>query len=139
MLMKMWEVLGEYGDNNLIQTNISLNTPNRKGLISISTKPISCLIEKRIIVYAYCINILTFVITNFAVFYIVDWLMRTYYGKVGVLVTLSALIEYCKCLAVCYLIAMSDIETYEKKRQDIFMVRPYTMSCHRHAYVSFTV
>ena len=74
--------------------NISLNTHNRKGLLSISKNAISYLVEKRIIVYGYCTNILSFVITNFAVLYIVDWLIRTYYGKVGVRVTLSALIEY---------------------------------------------
>ena len=107
-------------------------------MISISTKPISCLIEKRIIVYGYCINILTFVITNFAVLYIADWLIGTYYSKVGVRVTLSALMEYNKCLAVCYLIAMSDRETYPNKRQDIFMVRPYNLFYHGHEYVSFT-
>ena len=73
-------------------------------------------IEKRIIVFGYCINILTFVITSFAVLYTVDWLIRSYYSKVGVQVTLSTLIEYCKCLAVCYLIAMSDRKTYAKEK-----------------------
>ena len=114
---------------------ISLNTPNRKGLISISTKPISCLIEKRIIVYGYCINILTFVITSFAVLYTVDWLIRSYYSKVGVQVTLSTLIEYCKCLAVFYLIAMSDRETYAKEKtgyihgKTLYFVLPWTGIC----------
>ena len=117
MFIKMRSVLGEYGPNNLIQTSIfSLKTCNRKRLFSISTKPISYLFEKRIIVYGYCTNILTFLITNFVVWYIVDWLIRTYYGKLGVRVTLSALIEYWKCLAVCYLIAMSDRETYAKEK-----------------------
>ena len=74
-------------------------------------KTISYLVEKRIIAYGYCIDILTFVITSLAVLYIVHWLIRTYYGKVGVRVTLSTLIEYYKCLAVCDLIAMSDRDT----------------------------
>ena len=73
-------------------------------------------VEKGIIVYGYCINILTFVITSFAVLYTVDWLIRSYYSKVGVQVTLSTLIEYCKCLAVCYLIAMSDKEAYANEK-----------------------
>ena len=98
------------------EIGISLRTSNRKRLLSISTKSISYLFEKRIIGYGYCTNILSFVVTNFAVLYIVDWLIRTYYGKVGVRVTLSALIEYCKCLAVCYLIAMSDRESYAKEK-----------------------
>ena len=47
----------------------------------------------------------------------VDWLIGIYFcSKVGVRVTLSALIEYCKCLAVCYLIAMSDRDTYAKEK-----------------------
>ena len=62
MFIKMRSVLGEYGPNNLIQTSIlgafSLKTSNRKRLSSISTKPISYLFEKRIIVYGYCTNIL---------------------------------------------------------------------------------